>query len=294
MSKKEEIGKGIRALLEGLDTEITDRDKLGAKYASSVNRIPLADVEVNPFQPRADFDEQRLKELSESIKVHGVIQPITVRRLNDQRYQLIAGERRLRAARMAGLNDIPAYVRTANDQEMLEIGLIENIQREDLNALEIAVNYKRLMDECGVTQEQLGERVGKDRTTVTNYLRLLKLPPEIQKGLQAGKISMGHARALIGVTNVLDQLDIYHVTTKKELSVRAVEDLVRKLSEPRVRAPKKVVKLKTAYQVVQDDLASYLSTRVKLVPKKNGKGEIIVYYDSEDDLNRLLDLIEKP
>jgi ParB family chromosome partitioning protein len=294
MSKKEELGKGIRALLEGLDAEVAEKEKVGAPPAASANRIPLANVEVNPFQPRADFDEQRLRELAESIKVHGVIQPITVRRLNDQKFQLIAGERRLRAARMAGLKDIPAYVRTANDQEMLEIGLIENIQREDLNPLEIAVNYKRLMDECGVSQEQLGERVGKERSTVTNYLRLLKLPPEVQKGLQANKISMGHARALINVPNVLDQLDIYHLAVTKELSVRAVEDLVRRLSEPRQPALRKVKKLKTAFQVIQDDLASYLSTRVRLTPKKNGKGEIIVYYDSEDDLNRLLDLIEKP
>lgn len=292
--KKQDLGKGIRALLEGLDLEVGDKDKLGARYAGSITNIPLSEVDVNPFQPRADFDEQRLQELAESIKVHGVIQPVTVRRLNDQRYQLIAGERRVRASRMAGLKDIPAFVRTANDQEMLEMGLVENIQREDLNPLEISVNYKRLMDECGVTQEQLGERVGKDRTTITNYLRLLKLPPEIQKGLQTNKITMGHARALINVPNVLDQLDIYHHTVKKELSVRAVEELVRRLGEPRTPVAAKPRKLKTAQQVVQDSLASYLSTRVKLVPKKNGKGEIIVYYDSEDDLNRLLDLIEKP
>lgn len=295
MSKKEEIGKGIRALLEGLDNEVAEKEPLtSGEVVSSVSKIPLDQVEVNPFQPRVDFDEQKLKELAESIKVHGVIQPITVRRVTDGKFQLIAGERRLRASRMASAEDIPAFIRSANDQEMLEIGLIENTQREDLNSVEIAVNYKRLIDECGVTQEELGERVGKDRTTVTNYLRLLKLPPEIQKGLQAGRISMGHARALINVKNVLDQLDIYHVAIKKDLSVRAVEELVRQLDEPRVKKPKQEKRLKTAFQVIQDDLASYLSARVKLIPKKGGKGEIIVYYDSEDDLNRVLDLIEKP
>jgi len=294
MSKKEELGKGIRALLEGLDTEVTEKELGSPQAGGSVSNIPLGQIEVNPFQPRADFDEQRLKELAKSVEVHGIIQPITVRRLRDNRFQLIAGERRLRAARIAGLSEVPAYVRTANDQEMLEIALIENIQREDLNALEIAVNYKRLIDECGVTQEQLGERVGKERSTVTNYLRLLKLPPEIQKGLQTSRIEMGHARALISVSNVLDQLDIYHMTVQKDLSVRAVEELVRRLTEPRPKTQPKERRLKTAYQVVQDDLSSYLSTRVKLIPKKNGKGEIIVYFDSEDDLNRLLDLIEKP
>ena len=293
MSKKEALGKGIRALLENIDADADD-DKKDAgddsKFMGTVTEIPLDHIEINPFQPRADFDEQKLQELSDSIKVHGVIQPVTLRKLGANKYQLIAGERRLRASKLAGLTKIPAYIRTANDQEMLEIALIENIQRENLNAIEIAVNYKRLIDECDLTQEALGERVSKDRSTVTNYLRLLRLPPEIQKGIKDKKISMGHARALIAVDDVVDQIAIFKEITNKNLSVRQTEELVRNWGKK--RQPKEKERLPLAYQKVQDSLSSHFSTRVRLNRKNNGKGEIVIQWFSDEDLNRILDLLD--
>lgn len=231
--KKDALGKGIRALLSDIDDSAdvlkisaTDEDSI----INTVPKIKLEEIEVNPFQPRADFDPQALQELSSSIKVHGVIQPITVRKISDRKYQLISGERRLRASKMAGMKDIPAYVRTANDQEVVEMALIENIQREDLNAIEVALTYQRLIDECSLTHENLGERLGKDRSTVTNYLRLLKLPPEIQKALRSKVLSMGHARAIIAVPEVDKQLYVLKEIDSKGLSVRKTEELVRLLS----------------------------------------------------------------
>lgn len=299
MSKKEALGKGIRALLEGIDSDVSPEEAKNiretAAQLGSVNKIPIDQIEANPYQPRTHFDDTALKELSQSIESLGVVQPITVRRLNNNQYQLISGERRLRASQMAGLTEIPAYIRTANDQEMLEFALVENIQREDLNAIEVAITYKRLIDECSLTQENLGDRLGKNRTTVTNYLRLLKLPPEIQKGLKDKKVSMGHARALINVEDVVLQLDLYKEVLKKGLSVRQTEALVRKVTEHgKVPSPDKTAqKLPLAYQKVQDRLSSALSTRVSMKPKNNGSGEIVIHYFSDDDLNRLLDLLDE-
>ncbi len=210
-TKKEELGRGIRALLDGIDEDVdlaaVANGKSGSKFDHSL-RVPLDSIEINPFQPRADFNEDSLNELAESIKVHGVIQPITLRSLGGTKYQLIAGERRLRASKMAGKKDIPAFVRKAGDQEMLEMALIENIQREDLNAIEISINYRRLIDECNLTQEEMGNRLGKKRSTVTNYLRLLKLPPDIQQAIKGKKISMGHARAMISIDDPISQLSL--------------------------------------------------------------------------------------
>ena len=212
------LGQGIRALLENMDepqtTNTADQDSSSPRSIAS--HVPLTSIEVNPFQPRADFNEESLRELADSIKVHGIIQPLTVKFISANRYQLISGERRLRASKMAGITEVPAYVREANDQEMLEIALIENIQRENLNSIEISINYRRLMDECGLTQEQLAQRLGKNRSSVTNFLRLLKLPPDIQQAIKLKRISMGHARALITVPGVEQQLMLAKEIIEKE------------------------------------------------------------------------------
>ncbi|MCX6186851.1 MAG: ParB/RepB/Spo0J family partition protein, partial [Bacteroidetes bacterium] len=215
--RRNALGRGLSALLENATTDITTTE---VRPLNSISEIPISQVEANPFQPRIEFKEEELKELSESIKVHGVIQPITVRKMGFDSYQLISGERRTRASRLAGLTNIPAYIRLANDQEMLEMALIENIQREDLNAIEVAISYKRLMEECSLNQEQLGERVGKNRSTVSNYLRLLNLPDNIQAALRDDKISMGHARAIIGIEDTDEQQYLFDQMIENNLSVR--------------------------------------------------------------------------
>src|SRR5688572_430035 len=240
MSKKKALGRGLSAVLSDSDADErleVDSFPVGSTPATTqksptggVTEISLEEIEVNPFQPRSHFDQEAILELAESIQIHGIIQPITVRRLTDHQYQLISGERRYQAAKLAGLKAIPVYIRSANDQQMLEMALIENIQRENLNAIEIALSYQRLMSECSLKQEELGERVGKNRTTVTNYLRLLKLPPDIQIAVRDNKLSMGHARAIINVENADQQLYIFKKTLSEELSVRKVEELVRELS----------------------------------------------------------------
>jgi ParB family chromosome partitioning protein len=298
MSKQKELlGKGIRALLTNIedDTNITGKKEIVQNIGAStggINFIPLSNIEVNPFQPRVSFDEDSLAELADSIRIHGVIQPISVRRLGGDKYQLIAGERRLRASKLAGKEDIPAFIRTANDQESLEIALIENIQREDLNAIEIGVNYKRLIDECSLSQERLAERVGKKRSTITNYLRLLKLPPDIQLAVKNDEISMGHAKALVNLEDVDAQLTVYKDIITKGLSVRQTENLAKVL--PKSKTIKKKVTSKTLpyiLQKVQDHLTSHLSSKVELTPIKNGKGTINIAYYNDSDLERLLDLI---
>ncbi len=293
-NKKEALGKGIRALLDSIDTNSTTQvaPSSEAAVSSSVNEIPLEYIEVNPFQPRVDFDEERLKELADSIKIHGVIQPITVKKLTSKKYQLIAGERRLRASKMSGLTTIPAFIRSANDQEMLEIALIENTHREDLNAHEVALNYKRLMDECHLTQENLAERVGKDRATVANYLRLLKLPPEIQLAIKNRSISMTHARAIISIEDPVAQLSLYKDIVSKDLSVRAVEQLARTVKKTK-QPLKNHQRESLSYELksVQDKLASHLGTRVIIKGKRGDRGEILISYFSSDDLERLMGLM---
>lgn len=299
--KKNVLGRGLSALLEANDTteKTSERTKNIAASAqgSVVINIPMEQIEVNPFQPRTTFEEESLKELAESIKIHGVIQPITVRKTDNNKYQLIAGERRLRASKLAGKTDVPAYVRTASDQESIEIALIENIQREDLNPLEIAINYKRLQDECDLTQEQLAERLGKNRSTVTNFLRLLKLPPDIQAGLRDGKITMGHAKALMSIEHLPSLLHAFKETISKGLSVRQVEVLAREMdnkpkkSTPANTAGNKTGTLPLPVQKMQEKLMHALSTRVQIIRTKEGKGEVIVKFYSDDDLNRLVELI---
>ncbi len=293
--KKPDLGKGIRALLESMESDTSEplSAKKQVQELSSTSKIALDNIELNPFQPRADFDETALKELADSIKVHGVIQPITVRNIGTNKYQLISGERRLRASKMAGLKEIPAYVRSANDQEMLEIALIENIQREDLNAIEIAIHFHRLLDECDLTHEALADRLGKDRSTVTNYLRLLKLPPDIQRGLKDKIISMGHARALIALEDPVAQLAVYKEAVEKHLSVRDVEALVRNYQPKRTAAStKKAQGLSYEVRKLQDELSSHLATRVVIKKGSQGKGEIVISFFSDDDLYRLKEIIE--
>lgn len=290
---KEALGKGIRSLLQGIDSDL----KTGAgalkpavvENVTGINRIPVDQVEPNPKQPRRDFDEQTLKELADSIKLHDIVQPITVSKLPSGKYRLISGERRWRAAKMAGLKDIPAYLRHANDAELLELALLENLQREDLNAMEVALSYKRMMEELDYTQEQVAERMGKDRSTVANFIRLLKLPPDIQLAVRSGQLSMGHARALINVDTIDRQLYIYKEIKEKGLSVRQTEELVRNLYKE-TGAVKKFSKssLPPAYQKIEDNLASYFSTRVKLKHSKNGNGQIIIDYYSTEELTKIL------
>lgn len=299
--KKSVLGRGLGALLEANDTTDRQRTKELITDAStktgSILTIPLEQIEVNPFQPRTTFEAESLNELSDSIRIHGVIQPITVRKVDNNKYQLIAGERRLRASKLAGKKDIPAYVRAASDQESIEIALIENIQREDLNPLEIAINYKRLQDECDLTQEQLAERLGKNRSTVTNFLRLLKLPPDIQAGLRDAKISMGHAKALMAIDDLATLLHAYKETLSRGLSVRQVEDLVRSL-EVKPKKTSGVTANKTGdlpftVKKMQDQLMTTLSTKVNIIRTRDGKGEIVIKFYSDDDLGRLVGYISE-
>jgi ParB family chromosome partitioning protein len=293
-SKKEALGKGIRSLLQNIDTDLKQTSGALAEQvvaqATGIERIPLDLIEVNPKQPRRDFDEQALQELSQSIKLHDIIQPVTVAKMG-KKYQLIAGERRFRASKMAGLKDIPAYVRSANDQELLELALLENLQRENLNAIEIALSYKRLMEEVSLTQEQVADRMGKERSTVTNYIRLLKLPPDIQVAVRNAKLTMGHARTLIGVENVEQQLFIFGEIMKNGLSVRQTEELVRRVNHTDKGNAKKPAKntLPPAYQRIQDNLATHFSTKVNLDRSKNGKGSINIEFYSDEELDSILE-----
>jgi ParB family chromosome partitioning protein len=295
--KRNALGKGLSALLNDSVNVLPNKNEIvsGAESSpmGSVNEIRIAEIEVNPFQPRTDFDQEALAELSDSIKLQGLIQPITVRRVTAHKYQLISGERRLRASKLAGLTQIPAYVRTANDQQMLEMALIENIQRENLNAIEVALSFQRMIDECSLKQEELGERVSKNRSTVTNYLRLLKLPPTIQASIRDGQISMGHAKALITIENSTSQLYIHQQIIQQGLSVRKVEELVRDLQRsPAKKEGKQPEPLSFQVQKIEDDLASKFSTRVKLKVGSQGKGTIEIPFLSEDDLNRILEMLD--
>jgi ParB family chromosome partitioning protein len=298
MSKKKALGRGLSALLS--DSPATADEKLETDIpvaapasTSSLGEISIDEIEVNPFQPRQHFDEDALKELAESIKVHGIIQPVTVRRLTKNQYQLISGERRYQAAKQAGLAYIPAYVRSADDQQMLEMALIENIQRENLNPIEVALSYQRLITEIGLKQEELGDRVGKNRTTVTNYLRLLKLPPDIQAALRDNKLSMGHARAIINVENPDSQLYIFKKTITDDLSVRKVEELARQVASGEVEEDPKTAQIKQPREIVQlqSKLSSHFGTKVKV--SGNGKrGDIRIPFLSVEDLNRILDILK--
>ena len=293
--RKTGLGKGLSALLD--DTKAVNSESNTASVLDqgiqigSISHVDINSIETNPYQPRTEFDQVALNELSESIKVQGLIQPITVRK-HGAVYQLISGERRLRASKLAGLTQIPAYIRSADDQQMLEMALIENIQRENLNAIEVALSFQMMIDECSLKPEQLGERVGKNRTTVSNYLRLLKLPPVIQASIRDGKISMGHARALISVEEQDKQLFIHQEILDKGLSVRKVEDLVRSINHLELKTKTVSPVNSFQYQKLQTDLATKFATKVKLKVKDNGKGSIEIPFVSANDLNRILELLD--
>jgi ParB family chromosome partitioning protein len=293
--KKKELGLGIRALLSSMDGEENPekQQEVVRELSNLVTSIPLTQIEVNPFQPRKEFEPDALAELAESLKVHGLIQPITVRRLNEESYQLISGERRLRASKLAGLTEVPAYIRLANDQEMLEMALVENIQRQNLNPIEVAQTYQRLIDECELTHENLAERIGKKRITVTHFMGLLKLPPQIQTALKEKRITAGHGKALSGIDDIALQLSLFQEVISKGLSVRATEALKRKYQEP--ASPKSSTKssLPDAYREVQENLRDLLGAKVTLKADGSGKGQIVINFHSDDELNRLLDIIEE-
>lgn len=298
--RKTGLGRGLSALLTNQEDERREQtvrpvqeERAQRPDMGSVNPIRIDQIEVNPFQPRTEFEAVALEELAESIRVQGLIQPITVRRMSEHAFQLISGERRLRASKLAGLTEIPAYVRTANDQQMLEMALIENIQRENLNAIEVALSFQRMIEECNLKQEELGDRVSKNRSTITNYLRLLRLPPSIQASIRDNQISMGHARALINVSQVEKQLFLHQEILKKGLSVRKVEELVRLMQQEDKPQAKKGVSKPFQFQKIEDELATKFATRVKLnLGPDKSKGSIQIPFNSEDDLNRILELLD--
>ena len=297
-TNKQDFGKGIRALLANptqLEQAVQENPvEVVREFATNFAMIPLDQIEVYSGQPRQEFNETALEELAASIRVHGIIQPLTVRRLHDKAYQLISGERRFRASKLAGLTEVPAYVRLADDQQMLEMALIENIQREDLNPIEIAISYARLIEECKLTHENLSDRVGKQRSTITNYLRLMRLPDDIKKAIKDKKVSMGHARALVGLNeNPALQHSLFHKIMLEELSVRAVEDLISRYNEERSTAkPKSNDRLPENLRGIQDQFRAFFGAKVDLKRSEKGKGQIVIKFESDAELNRLIDLVE--
>jgi len=294
-NKRNALGKGLSALLENANTDITSKyDGEGKEIVvGAIANLAVSKIEANPFQPRTTFEKEALLELAASIREHGIIQPVTVRKLGYDKYQLISGERRFKASQLAGLTSIPAFIRVANDQAMLEMALVENIQRENLDAIEVAISFKRLLDECDLTQEALSHKVSKQRSTVTNYLRLLKLPPEIQLGLKEGRISMGHARAIVNIDDPTVQLAIFNRIVAEELSVREVEDVARwQNKKPEVagkKAAKKTNDLTSEYQQVNEGLKKLINKKVVLKRQANGKGKLIIPFYSEPELKKILD-----
>jgi ParB family chromosome partitioning protein len=297
IKKNSSLGRGLSSLLENSGTDITSSlpaDKAN-QTAGSIANIRVEHIEANPFQPRTEFEKEALLELAQSIKELGIIQPITVRKLGYDKFQIISGERRFRASQVAGLTEIPAYIRIANDQAMLEMALVENIQRQELNPIEVALSYKRLIDECHLTQEELGERVGKNRSTTANYLRLLKLPAQIQASLKAQEITMGHARALLAIDDEDVLLYIFRKIVAENLSVRKVEELARQTGEEQPAAPaskKKGAGLSFDEQKLKEDLSALFGTKIKLKKNPEGNGNIVIPFKSEKDLIRIKDLLD--
>ena len=296
---KEALGKGIRSLLQSIDADLkTGTGSLKPAVVENVTgimRIPVDTIDANPKQPRRDFDETALNELADSIKTHDIIQPITVTKMPSGRFRLISGERRLRASKIAGFTDIPAYIRQTNDQQLLELALLENLQREDLNSMDVALSYKRMMEELDFTQEQVAERMSKDLSTIANFIRLLKLPPDIQIAVRKGELSMGHARALINVDSIDKQLFIFDEIKEKGLSVRQTEALVRNLYKDNGVVKKHTKSgLPDGFQRIEDKLASHFSTRVKMKHSKDNSGSITFEYYSMDELNKILGQLNGP
>lgn len=290
MTKKNALGRGLGALIEGVEKEVLEK-----KVEPNMD-IAVDSIDGNPFQPRTHFDDQALEELAASIKKLGIVQPLTVREAEGGRYQLIAGERRLRAARLAGLTHVPAYIRTADDQAMLELALVENIQREDLDAIEVAISFQRLIEECRLTQEQLSERVGKQRSTVTNYLRLLRLPAEIQLGIRNKHLMMGHARTLVNIENPKTQMDVYYHIIDDDLSVRQAEELVRVLQTEKIKDPAKrerKKKLNEDFRQLSDHLNRIFSTKVSFRINEQGKGKIVIPFEDPEEMERILGVFDR-
>ena len=286
VSKKNALGKGLSALLENAKTDITSsNDHQKSDVVGSITRIKISSISPNPFQPRLDFDKEPLLELANSIKEHGIIQPITVRKIGRNEFQIISGERRYQASKLAGIDELPCFIRIADDQHMLEMAIVENVQRKDLNAIEIALSYQRLIDECNLSQEELGKKVSKNRSTVANFLRLLKLPVEIQKALRDDKITMGHARALLALSNEKEMLLTLNEILENNLSVRAVEEK-RKFQ---VKSLNTTLALSRYELRMQNNMAYQLSSKVNIKKKASGKGQIIISFNNQDDLNRILD-----
>lgn len=291
--KKKALGRGLSAILESPETDITSRDISGEYVVGAIAHVPIHQVEPNPFQPRTHFEESDLAELTISIQEQGIIQPITIRKLGYDKYQVIAGERRLKAARLAGFTEIPAFIRIANDEQMLELALVENIQRQELNPLEIAISFQRLLEECQMNQEELSKKVGKDRSTVANYIRLLKLPTEIQIAIRNGRISMGHARALINIDDTKTQLIILHRILEKKLSVRQVEEIVRELTpENPVKKRSETQILPVKFEKIKETLKSKLNTEVSFRLNSQGKGSIIITFKSDNDFDRIVSKLD--
>lgn len=293
--KRPALGKGLSALLESSATDITSRELSDSSVLGSVAMLPIDHIEANPFNPRTHFEAEALEELSESIATHGIIQPLTVRKLGRNKYQLISGERRFKASQIAGLEEVPAYIRVANDQAMLEMALVENIQREDLNAIEVALSYQRLIQECDLTQEKLGQQISKSRTSITNHLRLLKLPAKIQLAVREKEISMGHARALVAIDDEAKQLNIFDRIIEDNLSVRQVEDLIREGKESSPSDKKQKEKPKHKVTETQNEFADRFSdkvaAKVQIKKQPNGNGKVIINFNSEVDLNRIIEIL---
>lgn len=290
MAQKNALGRGLGALIDGVEKEKLEK-KVEANLDLDINLI-----EANPFQPRTNFDDTALAELATSISKLGIVQPLTVRELGEGRFQLIAGERRLRAARMAGLKSVPAYVRTADDQAMLELALVENIQREDLDSMEVAISYQRLIEECNLTQEKLSERVGKQRSTVANYLRLLKLPAEIQLGIRERKLTMGHARTLINIDDDQQQIKVYYRIVDEELSVRRAEELVRELQSEKLKDPEKTArkeKLNQDFSELSEQLTKLFNTDVRFRINEKGRGKIVIQFSDSEEMERIFGMLDK-
>jgi len=294
MNKKNEVGKGLRSLLSNIEktNNPLERGILVKELSNRIAMISPKDIEVNPFQPRTEFDTDQLNDLATSIRNSGLIQPITVRSVGGNKYQLISGERRLRASKLAGLTEIPAYVRVANDEQMLEMALVENIQRADLNAIEIAISYQRLMEECNLTHETLSERVGKNRSTVTNYVRLLKLPPMIQNSVKISELSMGHARALAGVEDLSLQLKVYKQVLEQTLSVRALEKLIQSYQEPNTKeTPKPLDGITPEIQKLETEISAILGVKIDIKRNTKGAGSLVLSFNNDNEFNQILEAL---
>ena len=284
------LGRGLDAILQSPETDITSKDISGDFVAGAIAEIDIDLIETNPFQPRTEFDETALRELAQSIKEQGVIQPVTVRKLGYNKYQLISGERRLRASKLAGLTKIPVFIRVANDEQMLELALIENIHRENLNAIEVAISYQRLIDECNMTQEEVSDKVGKSRSAVANFLRLLKLPAEVQIAIRDGHITMGHARALINITDKEQQLKLLQQIIEGEMNVRQTEELAEKAKNPEAKERKQTNFIPEHFKSKIKKLSQTLNTKVKVTRNVKGQGSVVIDFKDEAEFNRIMEL----